>query len=99
MTLDPSCPRGHHVFADSANNGPVGQALVEEFLPELDRQYRTVGKPAARFLTGHSSGGWSSLWLQVTYPEVFGGVWSTAPDPVDFRDYQQVNLYQPDQNI
>jgi hypothetical protein len=22
VTLDPSCPRGHHVFADSENNGP-----------------------------------------------------------------------------
>ncbi|HTI49710.1 MAG TPA: hypothetical protein VL475_02120, partial [Planctomycetaceae bacterium] len=42
VTLDPSCPLGHHVFADSANNGPVGTALVREFLPELDRQYRTV---------------------------------------------------------
>ncbi len=44
-------------------------------------------------MTGHSSGGWASLWLQVSYPEVFGGVWSIAPDPVDFRDWQQVNLY------
>ena len=41
---------------------------------------RGIGTPAARFLTGHSSGGWSSLWLQVDYPEFFGGVWSTAPD-------------------
>lgn len=93
ITLDPSCPLGHHVFADSANNGPVGQALVAELLPELDRQFRTDARAAARFLTGHSSGGWSSLWLQVTYPDVFGGTWSTAPDPVDFRDFQQINLY------
>ncbi len=37
--------------------------------------------------SGHSSGGWSSLWLQIEHPEVFGGVWSLAPDPVDFRDF------------
>jgi hypothetical protein len=30
----------------------------------------------------------------VRYPEVFGGVWSTAPDPLDFRDFQRINLYQ-----
>ncbi|MFZ9793282.1 MAG: alpha/beta hydrolase-fold protein, partial [Gemmataceae bacterium] len=53
----------------------------------------------ARLLTGHSSGGWSSLWLQVTYPGTFGGVWSTAPDPVDFRDFQKINLYQPGENM
>jgi pimeloyl-ACP methyl ester carboxylesterase len=99
VTLDPSCPLGHHAFADSANNGPVGQALIAEFIPELDRQFRTVAAPTARFVTGHSSGGWSSLWLQVTYPDEFGGTWSTSPDPVDFRDFQQINLYRPGENM
>lgn len=99
VLLDPSCPLGHHVFADSENNGPVGTALVEEFLPEFDRRFRSIAAPTARFLTGHSSGGWSSLWLQISYPEVFGGVWSTAPDPVDFRDFQRINLYRPGENM
>jgi len=99
VTLDPEGPLGHHVFADSANNGPVGQALVEEFIPAFERQYRAVASSRGRFLTGHSSGGWSSLWLQVTYPDLFGGTWSTAPDPVDFRDFQQINLYRPGENM
>jgi len=99
VMLDPNCPLGHHVFADSANNGPVGQSLVSEFIPELDKQFRTVAAPTARFLTGHSSGGWSSLWIQVTYPEVFGGTWSTSPDPVDFRDFQQIDLYCRAENM
>jgi len=96
VVLDPSCRRGHHVFADSANNGPVGAALTQELIPELERRFRSSGE---RFVTGHSSGGWSSLWLQVTYPEFFYGVWSTAPDPVDFRDFQMVNIYEKDANI
>jgi pimeloyl-ACP methyl ester carboxylesterase len=50
-------------------------------------------------LNGHSSGGWSSLWLQVTYPDFFGGTWSTSPDPVDFRDFQQINIYAPGENM
>ena len=99
VMLDPSCPLGHHVFADSANNGPRGQSLVEEFLPAFDSQYRSIAKPTARFVTGHSSGGWSSLWIQVTYPGHFGGVWSTAPDPVDFRDFQRINLYSANENM
>ncbi|HKI30262.1 MAG TPA: alpha/beta hydrolase-fold protein, partial [Gemmataceae bacterium] len=66
VVLDPSCRLGHHVFADSANNGPCGRALVEELIPFIEREYRGLGAPAARFVTGHSSGGWSSLWLQVT---------------------------------
>jgi S-formylglutathione hydrolase FrmB len=99
VVLDPSCRLGHSVFADSANNGPWGRALVEEFIPYIEKQYRGLGTPAARFVTGHSSGGWSSLWLQVTYPDFFGGVWSTAPDPVDFRDFQRINVYRPGVNM
>jgi pimeloyl-ACP methyl ester carboxylesterase len=97
---DGQCDWGHHVYADSATNGPRGEALIREMIPEIDRQFRTVDKPGARFVAGHSSGGWSSLWLQVTYPDTFGGVWSTSPDPVDFRDYQRIDLYaNPPQNM
>lgn len=99
VVLDPSCRLGHHVFADSANNGPCGQALIEELIPQIEKQFRCIGKPGARFVTGHSSGGWSSLWLQVTYPDFFGSVWSTAPDPVDFRDFQRIDLTNPNTNM
>jgi hypothetical protein len=93
VVLDGRCEWGHHVFADSATNGPRGRALVEEFIPELDRRFRTIAAPRGRLLAGHSSGGWSSLWLQVSHPEFFGGVWSCSPDPVDFRDFQRSDLY------
>jgi Putative esterase len=99
VLLDPGCRLGHHVFADSENNGPYGQALVEELIPYIEKEHRGLGLAAGRFLTGHSSGGWSSLWLQVTYPDFFGGVWSTAPDPVDFRDFQRIDLVKPDANM
>ncbi len=99
VVLDPSCPLGHHVFADSDNNGPYGKALIEELIPHIEKEFRGLGKPGARFVTGHSSGGWSSLWLQIAYPDFFGGVWSTAPDPVDFRDFQRINLYKPGTNL
>jgi enterochelin esterase-like enzyme len=89
--LDGSCPTGDHEFADSANNGPWGRALTEEFIPYLETHFRLVAKPSARFLTGHSSGGWASLHLEVTYPDFFGGTWSTAPDPVDFRSFSGID--------
>lgn len=92
--LDASCPLGHHEFADSVNNGPQGKALTTEFVPALEAEYHAGGSADARFLTGHSSGGWSSLWLQVTYPSFFGGTWSTAPDSVDFRDFTGIDVYR-----
>ncbi len=99
VVLDPDCRLGHHVFADSANNGPCGRALIEELIPYLEAKYRGIGSGQARFVTGHSSGGWSSLWLQVTYPDSFNGVWSTSPDPIDFRDFQRIDLTKPDANM
>ena len=99
VVLDPDCGTGHHVFADSATNGPRGAALVEEFIPYIERTFPAIGNPRARLLNGHSSGGWSSLWLQVTYPDFFGGTWSTSPDPVDFRDFQHINLYAAGENM
>lgn len=98
--LSGDCKWGHHVYADSVTNGPRGESLVRELIPHIDATFRTVPTATARFITGHSSGGWSSIWLQVSYPDVFGGAWSSSPDPVDFRDYQQVNLYaDPPQSL
>jgi pimeloyl-ACP methyl ester carboxylesterase len=95
---DPLCYRGHSVFADSENNGPWGEMLVKELLPEIEKRYNGAG-PEQRYATGVSSGGWSSLWLQVAYPEEFAGCWSHCPDPVDFRDFQQCDLYAAGSNL
>ncbi|WAS90705.1 alpha/beta hydrolase [Nannocystis punicea] len=94
--LDANHPLGHHVFADSANTGPWSTALVEELLPAIEARYGALPEPSARFLGGHSSGGWASLWLQIDHPETFGGVWSLAPDPVDFHSFTNVDLYGDD---
>lgn len=93
IVLDPEGPNGHSLFADSENNGPCGTALVEELIPALEAKYPLIAAPSARILRGHSSGGWSTLWLALTYPETFGASWSTAPDPVDFRRFQLVDIY------
>lgn len=89
--LDGNCPEGHSTYANSDINGPWGDALVEEFIPALQKKYRTN---KSNFLFGHSSGGWSSLWLQINYPKVFSGTWSSSPDQVDFRNYQNKNIYE-----
>jgi S-formylglutathione hydrolase FrmB len=93
IVLDPEGPNGHTLFADSANNGPCGEALVRELIPALESRYPLIAEPSARILRGHSSGGWSTLWLALTYPDVFGATWSSAPDPVDFRRFQKVDIY------
>ncbi len=99
VMLDGSLPTGTHEFADSVNNGPWGKALTEELIPHLESQYRMDGKASGRFLQGHSSGGWATLWLQVRYPKVFGGTWSTSPDASDFHDFTGIDLYATHANV
>jgi len=96
--LDQSSPTGTHEFADSVNNGPWGQAVTTELIPYLERQYRMEAKPSERFLIGHSSGGWATLWLQTSYPSFFGGTWSSSPDPSDFHDFLGTDIYAPHAN-
>ncbi|HLI18983.1 MAG TPA: alpha/beta hydrolase-fold protein [Rhodanobacteraceae bacterium] len=97
--LDESSPTGTTEFADSVNNGPWGTALTTELIPYLEHHYRMDADVDGRFLTGHSSGGWATLWLQVRYPKIFGGTWSTSPDPSDFHDFTGVDLYAPRANV
>ncbi len=99
VMLDESCPQGTHEFIDSVNNGPWGTALTKEFIPYLESKYRMDAKPSGRLLNGHSSGGWATLQLQINYPKVFGGTWSTSPDPSDFHDFTGIDLYASHANV
>jgi hypothetical protein len=96
LHLDGAGPFGDPYQVNSDNNGPYGDAVVRELIPHVERKYRAVGRPYARVLDGASTGGWVSLALQVFYPDFFNGAWSHAPDPVDFRAYELINIYQDD---
>lgn len=99
VMLDESIAEGTHEFADSVNNGPWGTALTNEFIPAIERKYHMDARPSGRLLNGHSSGGWATLQLQINYPNVFGGTWSTSPDPSDFHNFTGSNLYAPHANV
>ena len=79
---------------NSSNSGPYGDALTQELIPRVEKQFRAIAQPWARFVYGGSTGGWESLAWQVFYPDMFNGTWTFCPDPVDFRYFQMVNIYQ-----
>jgi enterochelin esterase-like enzyme len=79
---------------DSANVGPYGTAITEELMPALDTGFRTIGQRWARTLTGCSTGGWIALAHMIFYPDLYAGVFSIAPDPIDFRYFELVNIYE-----
>lgn len=79
---------------DSDNQGPYGDAITHELVPEIERRFRGVGAPWARFLYGGSTGGWEALAAQVFYPSEYNGAFGACPDPVDFRATMLVDLYR-----
>jgi hypothetical protein len=79
---------------NSANLGPYGDAINQELIPEVERRFRGLAQGWARFTYGGSTGGWEALASQVFYPDMYNGAFAACPDPIDFRAYTLVNLYQ-----
>ena len=79
---------------NSVNVGPYGDALMQELIPAVEKQFRVITEPYARLLSGGSTGGWEALALQIFHPDFFGGTWCYCPDPVTFSAYEGVNIYK-----
>jgi len=78
---------------NSANVGPYGDAIETELIPAIEKQFRAIGQGWARFVYGGSTGGWESLAVQIFYPDHYNGAFAACPDPVDFRAYEVIDLY------
>ena len=81
---------------NSANLGPYGDAITYELIPHIEQLFNGVGEGWGRFLYGGSTGGWEALAVQVFYPNEYNGCFAACPDPIDFRAYTVINLYEDD---
>ena len=79
---------------NSQNNGPFGDALMQELIPAVESRFRVIREPWARMLSGGSTGGWIAVAHQVFYPDFYGGTFASCPDAVDFRYHQIVDIYK-----
>jgi hypothetical protein len=79
---------------NSENNGPFGDAIMQELLPAIETTFRVIRQPWARMLSGGSTGGWIALAHQIFYPDFYGGTFASCPDAVDFNYHQIVNIYK-----
>jgi hypothetical protein len=79
---------------NSENVGPYADAIQQELIPYLEKKYRALGTGWSRFVYGGSTGGWEALAVQVKYPDFYNGAFAACPDPIDFRAYGSVNIYE-----
>lgn len=78
---------------NSANLGPYGDAIEQELIPAIEKQFRAIGQGWARFVYGGSTGGWEALAVQVFHPDFYNGAFAACPDPIDFRAFTNIDLY------
>lgn len=79
---------------NSANLGPYGDAIMTELIPYIEEKYRGIGEGWARFTYGGSTGGWEALAVQTFYPDEFNGCFAACPDPITFRAFTVVDIYE-----
>ena len=78
---------------NSENLGPYGDAITYELIPYIEKTFRGLG-PWARGLYGGSTGGWEALGDQMFYPDEYNGAYANCPDPIDFRRFTNINIYE-----
>jgi enterochelin esterase family protein len=82
---------GGSQYINSTATGRYEDYLIDEIVPFVDKNFRTINDRAARAVMGKSSGGYGSLIMGLRHADVFGLICSTAGDayfeycyPMDF---------------
>jgi enterochelin esterase-like enzyme len=88
--------------AQAKNTTLVEQYLIDELLPAVDREYRTIADRDHRAIAGYSMGGGHALAIALDHPSLFSALapLSSAIPPdfqklVDNGDAQQFNAHFP----
>lgn len=71
---------GGSQWVNSDAIGRYRDFLAKDVVGFTDRTWRTLPKPAARAVVGHSSGGYGALVMGRYHPEIFGHLSAQSPD-------------------
>ncbi len=61
---------------------PMEQVIVQDLIPHIDKEFRTVADRNGRLLDGFSMGGYGSARLGFKYPELFGAMSIVGAGPM-----------------
>lgn len=94
---------GGSQYINSAATGNYEDYLIDEIVPFVDENFRTVSSRDSRAVMGKSSGGYGALILGLRHADTFGLVCSTSGDayfehcyPMDFAKAFRVIKGDPD---
>lgn len=64
---------------NSAVAGNWEDYILEGVINYVDGNYRTLSRAASRGIAGHSGGGYSSVYVGMRHPDIFGAVYALSP--------------------
>jgi len=67
------------MYSSSAVNGDWETFIARDLVAHVDAKYRTLARPEARGLAGHSMGGYGTLRIGMKNPGVFGALYAMSP--------------------
>lgn len=80
----------------SGYRGDVESMIIDELIPIVDSEYRTIKKSTSRALAGFSMGGAGSVYLSIMHPEQFcaagsmgGGIGGRRDNDENANNFQQ----------
>ena len=66
-------------YSNSPVTGPWEDYVIDEIIPYIDENYRTIAKAESRGTAGFSMGGFACINLAFLHPDVFSSVLSLCP--------------------
>lgn len=72
-------PGAYQSWWVDGNKEPIMTALMEEFIPQVEKEWHGIGSKSGRALVGLSMGAYGSLNLAVRYPEKFAAAALLSP--------------------
>ena len=92
-----------NIGAKGVISGPIEDVLIQNLVPYIDSNYRTIASYKGRGIEGWSMGGFGATRLAFKYPDIFGFASSLAGAVIDFKDEHNPqyleNTFGPSQGV
>lgn len=79
VAIDMSTPLGSSWYANSPTTGNWEDFVVQELVPYIDANFKTIPNRDSRGIAGIFIGGYGAIRLGMRHPEVFGSVYAMHP--------------------
>lgn len=76
---------GGSMYSNSVTTGNFRDFIATDLVAAIDARYRTIASREGRALVGHSMGGYGTLVIAMTHPEVFDSFWAQSACCVSAR--------------